>query len=230
VGTARSLAQQGIGAYWARAEVNAVVFVRIQSPFLQRGWTGTDEDLMSEVRPDLTRALDEARAGEACGFDALFRATGPAVAGYLRARGVSDPDGAANDVFLRAFKTIHTFQGDGERFRAWLFTIAHNAAIDDNRRRKRRVKETPLDRAPDTAGGDVEDDLLTRLAEDRVRALLDHLSPDQREALMLRVVADLSVEETAAVMGKGYEAVKALQRRGLATLRRQLSEGEGVPR
>jgi RNA polymerase sigma-70 factor (ECF subfamily) len=72
--------------------------------------------------------------------------------------------------------------------------------------------------------------LLTRLAEDRVRALLDHLSPDQREALMLRVVADLSVEETAAVMGKGYEAVKALQRRGLATLRRQLSEGEGVPR
>jgi RNA polymerase sigma factor (sigma-70 family) len=185
---------------------------------------------MSDVRPDLTPALDQARAGDPRGFDALFRATGPAVAGYLRSRSVSDPDGVANDVFLRAFRTIHTFQGDGERFRAWLFTIAHNAAIDDSRRRRRRVKESPLDLAPDAVGGDVEDDLLAALAQERVRAMLEQVSPDQREVLMLRVVADLSVEETAIVVGKGYEAVKALQRRGLAALRRALSDQEGVPR
>jgi RNA polymerase sigma-70 factor (ECF subfamily) len=63
-----------------------------------------------------------------------------------------------------------------------------------------------------------------------VHALLERISPDQSEVLLLRIVADLSVDETAAVVGKSYEAVKALQRRGLAALRRQLSEEEGVPR
>jgi RNA polymerase sigma-70 factor (ECF subfamily) len=83
---------------------------------------------------------------------------------------------------------------------------------------------------PERAGGDVESDVIARLAGERVRSLLDRISPDQREVLLLRIVADLSVEETASVVGKGYEAVKALQRRGLAALRREISGGQGVPR
>ena len=75
----------------------------------------------------------------------------------------------------------------------------------------------------------MEVDAAAHLAHERVAVLLSVLSPDQREVLLLRVVADLSVEETAAVLGKGYEAVKALQRRGLASLRRALSSEEGVP-
>ena len=47
---------------------------------------------------------------------------------------------------------------------------------------------------------------------------------------MLRVLAELSVDETSAVLGKSYEAVKALQRRGLASLRRALSDQVAVPR
>src|ERR1700730_16467135 len=109
---------------------------------------------MTTPRRSLDGALDQARAGNARGFDELFGATGAAVAGYLRARGVSDPDGVANDVFVRAFRTLHTFKGDGERFRSWLFTIAHNTAIDDSRRRRRRVVEVSLAAAPDAAGGD----------------------------------------------------------------------------
>ena len=182
------------------------------------------------MRRSLDGALERARAGDARGFDELFGATGAAVAGYLRGRGVGDPDGVANEVFVRAFRTLHTFQGDGERFRSWLFAIAHNAAIDDARRRRRRVVEVPLDAAPEAAGGDVEADVLDRLAQERVRALLARLSPDQRDVLLLRIVADLSVEETARVLGKGHEAVKGLQRRGLAALRRALSSEEGVPR
>jgi RNA polymerase sigma-70 factor (ECF subfamily) len=180
-------------------------------------------------RGSLDGALEQARAGSERGFDELFRATGATVAGYLRARGVRDPDGVANDVFVRAFRTLHTFQGDGERFRSWLFTIAHNAAIDDARRRSRRVVEVSLAAAPDRAGGNVEVDVVARLANERVHTLLALLSPDQRDVLLLRVVGDLSVEETAAALGKGYEAVKALQRRGLAALRRALSSEEGVP-
>ena len=193
---------------------------------------------------ELDDALAAARTGEARGYEALFHALGGSVAAYLRARSVADPDDLANEVFVRAFRTLHTFRGDGERFKSWLFTIAHHAAIDDKRRRSRRVTEVPLPErnGEDTsgAGGDVEHEALAALGGQSVRALLDQLSPDQRDVLLLRVVGDLSAEETAAALGKSYEAVKALQRRGLAALRRTLpapeaasrpeNRGEGVPR
>src|SRR5260221_591381 len=85
---------------------------------------------------DLDLAFERARTGDSRGFDALFRAHAPSLVGYLRARGVSDPDDLANEVFVRAFRTIHTVQGDSNRFRSWLFAIAHNAAVDDSRRRR----------------------------------------------------------------------------------------------
>ncbi len=187
---------------------------------------------MSDPNHDLDAALDAARAGQARGYDVLFRALGGPVVGYLRARGVHDPDDLTNAVFLRAFRALHTFTGDGERFRSWLFTIAHHASVDDRRRRNRRTVETGFDEVATEPGGDgdeVADAVLARLAQERVDALLARLSPDQRDVLTLRIVADLTVEQTAAVLGKSYEAVKALQRRGLAALRRELSADEVVP-
>jgi RNA polymerase sigma-70 factor (ECF subfamily) len=113
-----------------------------------------------------------------------------------------------------------------------LFTIAHHASVDDHRRRSRRVRETDLDAVAEPSGDaeEVADEVMARLAKERVEALLARLSADQRDVLMLRIVADLTVEQTAATLGKSYEAVKALQRRGLATLKRGLFEDEAVPR
>jgi RNA polymerase sigma-70 factor (ECF subfamily) len=179
---------------------------------------------------ELAVALERAQAGDGRGFEALFAGFGGAIAGFLRARNVSDPDGIANDVFLRAFRAIHTFRGDPGRFRVWLFTIARHAAIDDARRRRRRVDEVSLEGVPEPTGGDVEAEAVAQLDRDQMAALLQGLSPDQRDVLVLRIVADLSVDETAAVLGKSYEGVKALQRRGLAALRRELSDPLGVPR
>lgn len=178
---------------------------------------------------NLDDALERARNGDARGVNELFRTFDRSVVGYLRARNVSDPDGIANEVFLRAFRTIHTFRGDGARFRSWLFTIAHHAAIDDVRRRRRRVVETSLENASDSGDGDVEVEVMTRMRTEEINSLLGRLSSDQADVLMLRIVADLSVEQTAAAVGKSYEAVKALQRRGLAALRRSLRDPEAVP-
>jgi RNA polymerase sigma factor (sigma-70 family) len=181
------------------------------------------------VSDELEDAINAARAGDSRGFEVLFRAFGAPVAGYMRARGVSDPDGIANDVFLRAFRTIQTFRGDATRFRAWLFTIAHHAAVDDARRRHHRVREVPVEHAPEPVGGDVESEVMVHLAQQRVHDLLSGLSADQRDVLMLRVVADLSLEDTATILRKNPDAVKKLQRRGLAALRRAISLHEAVP-
>jgi RNA polymerase sigma-70 factor (ECF subfamily) len=172
--------------------------------------------------------LDRARDGDPRAFDALYCAHRRAVVGYLRARGVRDADDLANEIFVRAFRNIRTVRGDAERFRSWLFGIAHNAAIDDARRRRRRPDETPLDTQAVPSGGDVEDEAGLALERDQVLSLLGDLAPDQRDVLLLLIVADLSVSQTAAVLDKSYEAVKALERRGLAALRRRLGSSPDV--
>jgi RNA polymerase sigma-70 factor (ECF subfamily) len=110
-----------------------------------------------------------------------------------------------------------------------MFTIAHNAALDDRRRVRRRPLTTVLDAEARLITPDVADDVVERLARDRVAALIDELAPDQREVFLLRVLGDLSISQAAAVLDKSYEAVKALQRRGAAALLRLL-EQEGVPK
>jgi RNA polymerase sigma factor (sigma-70 family) len=164
--------------------------------------------------------LDAARAGEGWAFERLFEALGRPVAAYLRGAGVEDPDGAANEVFLRAFRGLGAFEGDEVRFRSWVFTIAHHLLIDDRRRRARRATTVPLGAAPEPAAGD--DHVAVALGDERVRQLLAGLSPDQREVVLLRVVADLSLEDTALAMGKKVNAVKALQHRAMRALRNQL--------
>ena len=68
-----------------------------------------------------------------------------------------------------------------------------------------------------------EHDAERRLGDERARQLLDDLVPDQRDVMVLRIVADLTVEQVAEVLGKNVGAVKALQRRALENLRKKVA-------
>lgn len=182
--------------------------------------------MSDETFPGLLAA---AQAGAPWACDRLFRELSPAVTGYVRTQGSDDPEDLTSEVFLAVFSRLQSFRGDEAGFRSWVFTIAHHRLIDERRRRGRRVATAQLDTAEDTRpGGDVEDDALRTLGEGHVRALLETLAPAQRDVLVLRVLADLTVDQVAEVLGKRPGAVKALQRRGLAALRRTI-EKEGVP-
>jgi len=168
------------------------------------------------------QVLAAAQADAPWAYRRLFAWLGRPVAGYLRGQGADDPDGLANDVFLRAFTNLAGFQGGEERFRSWIFTIAHHVLIDDRRRAARRPPRAgwPVTERPGAAS--TEGDALARLGTRQVEELLAELTPDQRDVLLLRIVADLTVEQVAETLGKAPGAIKALQRRGLATLRRRL--------
>jgi RNA polymerase sigma-70 factor (ECF subfamily) len=169
-----------------------------------------------------------AQAGQQWAFERLYGGYAPAVAGYLRIQGGSDPDGLTNEVFFGAFSAITTFRGDEDGFRSWLFTIAHRRLTDDRRRAGRQPQ--PAGSGPDpeaVGGGDVEDEALRRLSVERVRSLCERLAPDQRDVLLLRMVAGLSIEQTAEALGKTETAIKALQRRALGAVRR-IFDREGV--
>ncbi|MET0629031.1 MAG: RNA polymerase sigma factor [Acidimicrobiia bacterium] len=178
---------------------------------------------------ELHGVLDAAQSGAGWALESLYRNLAPAVAGYLRVQGAHEPDDLTNEVFVRVFRDVGSFSGTDAQFRSWVFSIAHARLIDDRRRRARRARITivEIDAVEPPATDDVERDVLRSLAEDRVRELCARVAPDQRDVLLLRLVGDLSLEQTAAVLAKTVGAVKALQRRGLAALRREL-EREGV--
>ncbi len=161
-------------------------------------------------------------------FERLYREFSPTVAGFLRLQGLADPDDVVSEAFMSAFSAIGRFGGSEGAFRAWLFTIARRRLVDEWRRGSRRPPTTEEAMGANAAGGDAEDDALGQIGSERVEALLAGLAPDQRDVLMLRIVADMTVEQVAEALGKTEGAVKALQRRGLDALRREISR-KGVP-
>lgn len=168
--------------------------------------------------------LVAARLGESWAFERLFHWLGRPVAAYLRGAGVEDPDGIANEVFLKAFTGIGGFEGDEGRFRSWVFTIAHHAVIDDRRRRSRRPVTAELEHEPATP-----DEVDVVLGNERIRSLLRDLAPDQRDVVLLRLVADMSIEDTAVALGKTANAVKQLQHRATRALRARIDTGTVTP-
>jgi RNA polymerase sigma-70 factor, ECF subfamily len=177
-------------------------------------------------QPDPLGALvSAAKNGCAWSFERLYRQLAGPVASYLRWHRASDPDGLTNEVFAQVHRNLASFEGDEHGFRSLLFTIAHARLIDDRRSTSRQpnvVGDSRLEEG--MCCGDVEDDAFADMAHDEIRRLLAILSPDQRDVVLLRIVADLSVEDVARMLDKREGAIKALQHRALAALRRHLEQ------
>lgn len=183
----------------------------------------------ARIGPGFDSVLLAAQSGAAWALERLYQVFSPVVLGYLRIQGAGDPEDLTNEVFLGVFQRIQAFAGDEEKFRSWIFTIAHSRLIDERRRLSRRplVTQEAPDTPVDGLGGDTEQDALDRLSSRRVQALCESLVPDQRDVLLLRLMAGMTVEAIAESLDKSEGAVKALQRRGLANLRKVL-EGDPV--
>jgi RNA polymerase sigma factor (sigma-70 family) len=171
--------------------------------------------------------LEAAREGSDHAWSEIFRWLAPAVLGYLRANGAPEPEDTLSEAFLQAARDLPRFEGDERRFRAWMFAIAHNRLIDARRASARRPVEPVADPPePEPRADDAADEALARISRDEVHRVLAQLSPDQRAVLLLRVLGGLTVPEVARAVGKRPGAVKALQRRGLAAVRRELAKRE----
>lgn len=173
--------------------------------------------------------LTAARAGAEWAWGAIYRDLGPAVLRYLRARNVPEAEDVLGEVFVQVVRHVDGFEGSEGDFRAWVFAIARNRVIDEARRRGRHpVDPVETDVLIGNAdSGDVEQDALTVLSRSEVRSLIESLTPDQRDVLLLRFFGQLTAEEVGRVLGKNTGAVKTLQVRALAAIRRELTR-QGV--
>ncbi|MCA4135028.1 RNA polymerase sigma factor [Arthrobacter sp. M4] len=182
---------------------------------------------METLTERTTAAVDTAVPSSA--FAQAYTELSPAVLGYLRARGVDDPEAVTQDVFMALYPRMSSVTGGSAGLRTLVFSIAHARSVDFHRRQGRQPNTVQHDPAADPRVTEsAEEQAIARGVGGYARELLESLSEDQREILTLRVVADMSLEDTAAVTGKTVGAVKQLQRRALTGLRNRLSKkGEG---
>lgn len=177
---------------------------------------------MSNPAPDHHLAL-RARAGDAGAFGELYERHAPAVLAYVRRR-LGDADLAedlAADVFVKALVAIGRYRPGATPFSGWLYRIAHNRLVD-HWRQLARHRTCPLDdpRAAGLADRDGPERGLDRLP---LEPALATLTAEQRDVIELRYLEGCSTRETAATTARSEAAVRKLQARGLAGLRRHLA-------
>lgn len=175
----------------------------------------------SWTESEFSSVLRSAQAGDGSAFERLYRWLAPQVTSFAAARGVEDAEGIANEVFLRVFGHVNRFDGDSGAFRSWIFAIARNQVVDAYRAQSRRPPTVSIE-VPETPVEGAESQAMASLGAERVKALLSVLSADQRDVILLRMIADLSLRQVAIVIDKPVTAVKALQRRALRRLQSEL--------
>jgi RNA polymerase sigma factor (sigma-70 family) len=186
--------------------------------------------MKADVDTELAGLITRARTGDSRAFDDLARREERAL--YRHAARIVGPGADAEDVvqdaFLSAWRSIRSFEGTS--FRAWLFRIVTNRALDRVRARKRRP-ELPLEPADDeettwaepaSPGPDLADLAASREALVAVEEALTQVPEEQRAALLLRDVEGFAYEEIALMTGVEIGTVKSRIHRARVAVRNTL--------
>ena len=141
----------------------------------------------------------------------------------------SEAQDLTQEVFLRVFRTIRTFRSAEGSFGTWLARVTRNLLIDHYRRtRQERVTDSieeqlpMLEEAGATASVRPDQGVAGREAGEILQATLQKLSPDLREAVILRDLQEMEYREIADVLGIPEGTVKSRINRGRAELGRLL--------
>lgn len=143
---------------------------------------------------------------------------------YCRVGDAAAAEDLAAEVFLEAWKGIRRFDYRGVPLISWLYRIAHNLLADFLSRRNRARVQRLDDRSPQAHTPDETERVALWQS---IAAAFRRLTREQQQVLVSRFMEGLSIAETAALMGKNENAVKALEFRALRSVRRILG-GEGA--
>jgi RNA polymerase sigma-70 factor, ECF subfamily len=161
--------------------------------------------------------------GDVDAFDALYRRTLPIVRGYLTAISRERAADLAQESFLQAHRSRHTYD-PAYPVTPWLLGIARHVWRMDQRTwwRRQSREMTGLESLPELPVAPEMDRLADR---DTLARALAGVRADRREAVMLHHVYGLSFQEVAAVVGTSETAARVRACRGMADLRATLTAG-----
>lgn len=170
---------------------------------------------------EFARLLAEAQSGDETAMRSLFVELHPRLMRFLRANEPRVGDDLGGEVWLAVARGLKDFDGGASAFRAWVFAIARRR-IADHRRRGVRRRTDPVERTQfenRAATDDPEATAMERMSGQAAAALIvATLPPDQAEVILLRVLADLDVDEVAEIMGRSANWVRVTQHRALQRL------------
>lgn len=187
---------------------------------MKREWRRGGAD--RAAAPSFDRIVGAAKTGDHDAVTLLYIDHVAMVYGYFRACGAADPDDLTSEVFMGMLRGLAAFEGDQAAFRRWLMTIAHRRLVDSRRRAGADKVELSEPSSMELLGGDGGADLEAVAFDAELVDAFGRLTDPQREVLALRFIADVSLQGVAVITGRPTGAVKSLQNRGLASLRRQL--------
>jgi RNA polymerase sigma-70 factor (ECF subfamily) len=179
---------------------------------------------MAMIGPEFPAVLVAAAGGDEEAFGRLWHDLQPRLVRYFAVAAPAAAEDLASETWLAVVRGIDRFRGNEPAFRAWVFTIARHEVLDWRRRAARRpIEDLPatgqVERAaPDDPAAAALEGLSTQAA----LALVATLPADQAEAIVLRVVAGLGVDQVASLMGKRPGTVRVLTHRGLRKLAARL--------
>ena len=180
--------------------------------------------------------LDRCLAGEDSAWEALLKAYSRKIYNlcYRFTGRVEEAEDVTQEVFIKVFQTLKSYHAAQGSFGTWLNRVARNHLVDHYRRaRKDRVTSSLEDELPEAEQqpsphmeptGQVE----SRERREVLQQGLDKLSPDLREAVILRDLHDLDYEEIAQVLSVPQGTVKSRINRGRLELGRVLKRMEGM--
>lgn len=175
---------------------------------------------INEQFPSL-RTIDLAREGDATAISQIFQKFHQGIFQYLvyRTGDTAIAEDLTSDVFIRMVRGLPGYHHD--HFKGWLYSIARNVAIDQSRKEKNHPSES-LKETIRSENDSVEKVVEGKLTSDILKQALGRLNPDHRDVIIFRIIAGLSLDETARVMKKSVNAIKGLQRRALTNLKQVL--------
>lgn len=178
----------------------------------------------SSVEVAFTEAIERARRGEREAIELLFVELQPRLLRFLVAQESRAADDLSGEVWLAVATHISTFEGDWADFRAWFFTIARHRLADYRRTATRRRTDVVDVAQLDSDGGeDIEKRAVDTVSgQEAAKLITSVLGGDQAEVILLRVLADLDVDQVAAIMQRPANWVRVTQFRALRTLARRL--------
>ena len=178
------------------------------------------------TQDDLRDLVLRARDGDERSWEVLFRRAYPKLLAYASRRLASRELAmdAVGETMTRAVANIDRFRSEGGGFDAWLYGIIRHVVVDAQRSLSREGPG-PIPDLPD-AGPQPGDRVLSHEGATEMRAAFEKLNASDQELLELRVVAALSADETASVLGRRPGAVRMAQSRALGRLRRLLADGD----
>ncbi|WP_104180541.1 RNA polymerase sigma factor [Arthrobacter sp. B0490] len=172
-------------------------------------------------------ALDRAQAGEPAALSLIYQVLSPAVLGYFTGRRADDPEASTQDVFLTVFSRLDSVSGGPRGLRTFTFSVAHARHVDEVRRKLRAPVLVGYEADGDQRTTDsAETVALGNLDAGGATGLLAQLNAEQRDVLLLRIVAELPIEQVAEILGRSAGSVKQLQRRGLLKLKELVRPNE----